>query len=218
LTHGAAQPSPTEPSSARAPPPLVSFPHFNSPTQQPPLPPLSLSPCGALGFGDADRRNLDPRGELPSPLPLSSPPPPLSSSLLAPCSPFAHPLQAPSHAPCTPPCSRPSVAAPPPPRRLAPVRPPRLASRSPGGSPAPWRPRASAAVHPGGPAPCPSVASRAPGVHATVVALRSTFSLIPFSILIYSMCCVARFVARRFILNSSLLMICVTRFVARHFI
>jgi hypothetical protein len=37
------------------------FPSFNSPTQQPPpLPPLSLSPRGALGFGDGDRRNLDP--------------------------------------------------------------------------------------------------------------------------------------------------------------
>jgi hypothetical protein len=53
-----------------APPPLISFPSFNSPAHNfLSLPPLSL-PCGALGFGDADRRNLDPCGEPP---PLSLP-------------------------------------------------------------------------------------------------------------------------------------------------
>jgi hypothetical protein len=38
-----------------------------SPTQQPPSPTPtspSLSPRGALGFGDGDHWSLDPRGEL----------------------------------------------------------------------------------------------------------------------------------------------------------
>jgi hypothetical protein len=78
-----AQPDPARPSSARAPlapvpspcaPPSPGlFPSFNSSVQQPPPSPtsLSFSPCGALGFGDADRQTLDPRGEIPSPLSLS---------------------------------------------------------------------------------------------------------------------------------------------------
>jgi hypothetical protein len=81
-----AQPSLTRPGPARparpwrpcpthAPPSPGLFPSFNSPAQQPPLSPTSLSPRGALGFGDADRRNLDPRGELPSPLSFSNSPP-----------------------------------------------------------------------------------------------------------------------------------------------
>jgi hypothetical protein len=52
-----------------APPPLVSSPHSILPRTTPSPSHLSL-PCGALGFGDADRRNLDPRGE-PPPLSLS---------------------------------------------------------------------------------------------------------------------------------------------------
>jgi hypothetical protein len=49
--------------------------HSNLPIS---LPPLSLSPRGALGFGNGDRRSLDPRGEFPLPFPLSLslPPPP----------------------------------------------------------------------------------------------------------------------------------------------
>jgi hypothetical protein len=65
-----AQPDPRAP---RAPPPcvrplpLISFSHLISPTQQPPSPTPtspSLSPRGALGFGDGDHWSLDPRGEL----------------------------------------------------------------------------------------------------------------------------------------------------------
>jgi hypothetical protein len=94
LTHGAAQPSPTRSGLARparpwrpcpphAPPPLVSSPHSILPRSNLlPLPPLSLSPHGALGFGDADRRNLDPQGEHPSSFSLS-----LSISLSLPPSP-----------------------------------------------------------------------------------------------------------------------------------
>jgi hypothetical protein len=64
LTRGAAQPS-----SARAPlapvpspcvpPPLVFSPHSILPHSNL-LSHLSLSPRGALGLGDGDRRNLDP--------------------------------------------------------------------------------------------------------------------------------------------------------------
>jgi hypothetical protein len=88
---GPAQPDPAQlgprAAGARAlpmcPPSPGLFPSFNSPAQQPPLslPPLSLPPPprGALDFGDADRRNLDPQGELPSPLSLSLSLPPLHS-------------------------------------------------------------------------------------------------------------------------------------------
>jgi hypothetical protein len=56
----------------RAPSPLVFSPHSILPRNNLLLSHLSLSlPRGALGFGDGDRRNLDPRGELPSP-PFSS--------------------------------------------------------------------------------------------------------------------------------------------------
>jgi hypothetical protein len=83
LTRGVTQPGPARPgptqSGPRAPGapapmrplPLFSFSHSIYPTQQPPSPSptsLSLSPRGALGFGDGDRRSLDPRGEFPSPL------------------------------------------------------------------------------------------------------------------------------------------------------
>jgi hypothetical protein len=65
LTRGAVQPSSARAPLAPVPSPCVPpspglFPSFNSPAQQPPLPPLSLSPRGALGLGDGDRRNLDP--------------------------------------------------------------------------------------------------------------------------------------------------------------
>jgi hypothetical protein len=125
-TRGAAQPSPTQPGpvSARAPlapvpspcapPPLVSFPSFNSPAQQPPsLSHLPLSPRGALGFG------VGPRGEFPSPLPLSLFPSPSPSSSLV------WPL-----------CARPwrPRAALAPPRRLPPTVPLRRGPlRAPGG-------------------------------------------------------------------------------------
>jgi hypothetical protein len=60
------------------PPPLVSFPYSILPRSNL-LSSTSLSPCGALGFGDGDRRNLDPCGQPPSLSPSSSsssPPPP----------------------------------------------------------------------------------------------------------------------------------------------
>jgi hypothetical protein len=125
---------------------------------------LSLSPRGALGLGDGDRRNLDSRGELPSP--FFFPAPPVAPSC-APCRPCrAHPA-APRALGPTPPwrlapvrprvrgpaCSAP-VPRPYAPRRLAPVRPrarvpraPRLTSRGPSPAPLVARPR------PGGPVP-----------------------------------------------------------------
>jgi hypothetical protein len=94
------------------PPPLVSLPPFNYPAHSLSLPPLSL-PCGALGFGDTDRRNLDPRGEPPllslSPLPLLPPlphpmRPPLALRPRAPgCAPRAPPRPRPPRLPTAPP-------------------------------------------------------------------------------------------------------------------
>jgi hypothetical protein len=227
LRCGPARPGPSQPprpwrrAPPHAPPSLVSFPHFNSPAQQPPLLhlSLSLSPRGALGLGDGDRRNLDPRGELPSP--FFFPAPPVAPSC-APCRPCrAHPA--------APPRPRPHARAPP--WRLAPVRPrvrgpacsalvprpyaprrfapcgPVPASRAPRRL-GPARPRAS---RPAAPCPLPrwlarALAASCPGGHASrrpcalaalprvpawprvlcsiVVARRSTFSLIPFSILV----------------------------------
>jgi hypothetical protein len=57
---------PAHPSSAHlgpCPPPLVFSPHSILPRSNL-LSHLSLSPRGALGLGDGDRRNLDPRAEL----------------------------------------------------------------------------------------------------------------------------------------------------------
>jgi hypothetical protein len=141
-----------------APPPLVSFPHFNSPAQQPPILHLSLSPRGALGLGDGDRQNLDPRGELPSlPSPsLSSPPPPLSSPTRAPCFPLrAHPCAASTLSP--PLAARPllpSGAAPYPPPRRAPA-PGGVGPYSPSGGPC--FPRGAAPCSPAA-RPCSPVA------------------------------------------------------------
>jgi hypothetical protein len=96
--------------------------------------PTSLSPRGALGFGDSDRRNLDPRGELPSlllslPLPL----PPLAFPARAPFfSPAcAHPLQPHARGSLTPGAASlaPSCVAPLPPGAAS--RPPSCAARSP---------------------------------------------------------------------------------------
>jgi hypothetical protein len=55
-----------------APGPFLSF-DFSRAATSLSLPSLSLSPRVALGFGKSDHRNLDPLGELPSPLPLSLP-------------------------------------------------------------------------------------------------------------------------------------------------
>jgi hypothetical protein len=126
-----------------------------------------------------------PRGELPSPS-LSSPPPPLSSSLCAPCYPVVRPLRAPSRAPATrspggspapwrPRAPSPAAPRPAPPRPAAPCSLPRwlahaLVAPCPGGY-VPWRPRAPVAARPGGPAPwclvprwpCAPVVSRPDG-------------------------------------------------------
>jgi hypothetical protein len=72
---------------APSPPPglFLSF-DFSRAVTSPSLSHLSLSlpPRGALGFGDGDRRSLDPRGELPLPCPfLSLPPPPFLPALAA---------------------------------------------------------------------------------------------------------------------------------------
>jgi hypothetical protein len=79
-----------------------------------PLSPTSLSlPHGALGFRDADHRNLDPRGEPPplSLLPLLPPLPHPTRPPLAARPPRPRPAPPPSRAPRAPPRQRP---APPP--------------------------------------------------------------------------------------------------------
>jgi hypothetical protein len=173
---------------------------------------LSLSPHGALCLGDGDRWNLDPRGELPSPSPFffparprprRPPPPPTAPIPIAPPRWPSHasaPSPAAAHARWlarsrgahTPHAPRRALR----PGRLAPVRP-----RAPGGSPprhVPRAPCASGGSTPWPPCPRPVVARsrtlapRAPAcpgtrgvfARATVVAWRSTFSLIPFSILV----------------------------------
>jgi hypothetical protein len=125
---------------------------------------LSLSPYGALGFGDADRRNLDPRGELPSPPSLSLS---LSLSLPSPSFPRACSLRvlaalcarAQAAPPLAPAALRGSCPGGPASRRPVPLRAP--ASRRPRAlraSALPWPcVRATAC-----PALCPGVASRAP--------------------------------------------------------
>jgi hypothetical protein len=61
---------------------LLSLSHLDFPRSNLPLPLPALSPCGALGFGDGNHRNLDPEvNSLPSSLSLSSLPLPLSSPL-----------------------------------------------------------------------------------------------------------------------------------------
>jgi hypothetical protein len=123
--HSAAQLGPRAPGVVPSPmcaPSPGPFPSFNSPVQQPPSLShlslsLSLSPRGALGFGDGDRRNLDPRGELPSP----------SLSLFLSPSPFF-----PCALPCFPPVRTP----------LRGLRPRRRGSLSPCARPS--RPRCAA--------------------------------------------------------------------------
>jgi hypothetical protein len=100
------------------PPPLVSFPPFNSPAHNSlSLPPLSL-PRGALGFGDADRRNLDPRGEPPLlslslslslPSSSSSPHPTRPPLAARPRAPSGAPRAASWPRPLRPPLSRPTL-------------------------------------------------------------------------------------------------------------
>jgi hypothetical protein len=169
------RPSPTQPSLARpglaqlgprapgalplpmrAPPPLVSFPHSILPRSNL-LSSTSLSPRGALGFGDGGRRNLDPCGE-PPPLSL-----PFLFFLLSP-PPRALPWsRAPRRLPWSRPWSRPPLA---------------LRPRAPGCTPAPppWprpprpllaTPRAVSAPHPA--APRPGIPG-GPRVHAPTAA------------------------------------------------
>jgi hypothetical protein len=105
-----AQPGPVRPPGAPCPPyappppdPFVSFVFSRAVT---PLLHLSLSPRGALGFGDGDRRSLDPRGEFPLPSP---------SLYLSPPLPFFFPTW--------PPCPRPRRPSAPRPRRPSAPRP-----------------------------------------------------------------------------------------------
>jgi hypothetical protein len=96
---------------ARAPPPglFLSF-DFSRAVTSLSLFHLSLSPRGALGFGDGDRRSLDPQGEFALPLPL-----PLSLSLPLPFfSPWPRALPSPARGAC-PGVPRPGCAPPPPP-------------------------------------------------------------------------------------------------------
>jgi hypothetical protein len=164
---GLAQPNPTRPGPAQLgprapdalplpmprPPPLVSFPSFNSPAHNSLSLPLLSLPRGALGFGDADRRNLDPRGEPP---PLSLPflfvllsPTPRASSAAPRAAPWSRPSRASSAAPracllAAPPrppwprpalppwsCPRALLAAPPRAFSVAPLAVPRRPRRPP---------------------------------------------------------------------------------------
>jgi hypothetical protein len=112
------QSSPAQPGS-RAPgaphppmrPLLLSLSHLDFPRNNLSLPLPSLSPRGALGLGDGDRRNLDPEVSsppLPSPLSL-----PLSLSLLSP--PARPPLLSPARRRGTPPLPFPVRRGPSPP-------------------------------------------------------------------------------------------------------
>jgi hypothetical protein len=165
-----AKPGPVRPSPARAPlphtrAPLVSFSHLIFSRVVTSLSHLSLSLRGALGFGDGDRRSLDPRGELPLPS-LSLPPPPFLPPLAA----RPPPARAPS--PSRPPPRRaPSPPRPPPgeppPRRPSLASPPRRAP-PPHVSPSPPRPL------PGERAPPRPARSVAPRLHALGRALSHT--------------------------------------------
>jgi hypothetical protein len=144
-----------------------------------PLSPTSLSlPHGALGFRDADHRNLDPRGEPPPlsllpllpPLPHPTRPPPAARP------PRPRPAPPPSRAPRAPPRQRPA-----PPPCLAPRcllgralgrLPGRALARRLGPEPAP--PASPAALVPPARAVCSHVRNG--------VARHSTFSLICFSL------------------------------------
>jgi hypothetical protein len=114
---GSARPSPDHAPLAlpmRAPPPpdpFVSF-DFSRAITSLSLFHLSLSPRGALGFGDGDRRSLDPRGELPLSLSLSLS---LPHPFFLPAWPLPCALPSPARAP--------SPRAPPPRRRASPRRP-----------------------------------------------------------------------------------------------
>jgi hypothetical protein len=116
-------PNPTQPSLVRPgparpwrphPPPmrplLSSLSHLDFPSSNLPLPLPPLSPCGALGIGDGDHRNLDPEVS-PPPLPFPSPLSPSPNPSL----PCARPL--------SPPCARPRLGPRrgPCPRRAAPA-------------------------------------------------------------------------------------------------
>jgi hypothetical protein len=80
--------------------------------------------------------------------------------------------------PRAPPAARPPRPCP---ARPAPCPGVRVPRARPPHAPAP---RAPAAVRLGGPLACPIVASCAPDARATIVAQRSTFNFIPFSILV----------------------------------
>jgi hypothetical protein len=197
LTHGAAQPGPAQPRPAR-PPPLVFSPHSIL-SRSNLLSHLSLSPRGALGLGDGDRQNLDPRAELPSPLSLSfSPSPPLPSF---PCarslrvlvalrgsrpggSPRPHApgrrrlssaaLRARALVAPRPDVPCPGSPAPPPPPRPLPRAPAAVRPRVPSRLASRGLASASPAARPcpGGPAPCPGVASRAHGARSVFACTR----------------------------------------------
>jgi hypothetical protein len=136
-------PGPTRPCAPLAPTPphapLLSLSHLDLPRNNLHLPLPPLSPRGALGIGDGDHRNLDPKVSSP-PLPFSSlSPSPSSSSSPA----HALPLPGPRRRPPPPP--RPTAA-----RGTRPL----LARRGPSAA----RPRRSALPGPGA-APAPGAAS-----------------------------------------------------------
>jgi hypothetical protein len=167
--------------------PLIQF----SRATTSPLSHLSLSPCGALGFGDADRRNLDPRGELLSPLSFS-PSPHLPSFPRARSLRVLAALRARAQAAPRP---WPAVALPGGPAHPCPSGP--VSRRPCSGGPAPCAPACSIGPHapcPRGPASVPRQPLRVPRcglacsrraqrvpTHVTIVARRSTLSLIHFN-------------------------------------
>jgi hypothetical protein len=144
---GPTQPGPAQPCAPLAPTPpmrplLLSLSHLDFPRNNLPLPLPPLSPCGALGIGDGDHRNLDPEVSSPH-LPFSS----LSLSLTFPS------LRPPLSLPCArwrPPPPRP------PPRRRSPAQASVRGGARP--APAPAFPRGGARPPPPWPAAAPAPA------------------------------------------------------------
>jgi hypothetical protein len=183
-----AQPSPVQPGPALAPLPthmrplLLSLSHLDFPRSNLPLllPPLSLPPRGALGFGVEITGIWIPGGEFfPSPSLLSLPPPPFffPCARRGPAPPL--PRRGPA-LPCPPlrggtapsPSTRGSAPRPGPPRRGGPspplpspvraTRPRTSPARRRGGSPLPLRGGARPGSDVARPAPAPSLAAARP--------------------------------------------------------
>jgi hypothetical protein len=181
-----AQPGSRAPGAPHPPcaPLLLSLSHLDFPRSNLSLPLPSISPCGALGLGDSDHRNLDPEVSSP-PLPYPLSPSPSSLPLRVP------PLLSPARA-------RPCAAA----RHSAPALPfPVRHGRGPsppvpgGARPLPFPPRPARPLSGGArpaPAPRPPGASlrgrgsaRARG-RSSPVARRPTLGLVSFKISLMS--------------------------------